>query len=245
MIKRFYALSLLLSMSMLVQADSRFGEGFGIGAFTGLVGGTILTKMASSCNNPPPPPPTYVVTPPPPAAVYVEDPYAEQKRMELAMREQEVRARELEQRRRERAEQVRKQQEYEEIKRQEYYAYQAAERARQQARQRKHTVVETKTVIHPRAEEIDLRKRELALKEEQTRLALAKEQRALIEAQNKQVKEQRALLEAQNRKKELELQERKLKIMAVQDNKTQNITVTKKVTQRELSDDDDILATVA
>lgn len=203
--KRILALALLLSSAPLVYSRGGFGEGFGWGAFTGLVGGAIISK-AASCNTPPP-------------VYYVEDPYAEQRRMEVQMREEQIRMRELEQRRREREEEIRRQE----------------ERARKLRKLNKstiveNTIVETRTVAHPAKDrQIELRERELALKEQQTQLAL--------------VKEQKELLKEQNRKKELQLKEKELELKlskACTSNHDLGLekTVTKKFSKRTLSDDD-------
>lgn len=65
---------------------SRFGDGFGVGAFTGFVGGLITSKIAS--------------TPPSPVVYVYEDPCYEARQAALYAQEQEMRAARMEQRRR-------------------------------------------------------------------------------------------------------------------------------------------------
>lgn len=208
--KRIFALSLLLSTGFLHVYAEGFGEGFGVGAFTGLVGGALMSKIASSNS---------------PAVYYVEDPYADQRRMEIQMREEHVRMRELEQRRRQREDEIRRQEAA-------YYAQQQ-ERARRMRKINKNTVientiVETRTVGRSKERELEFRERELSLKEQQTRLAL--------------VKEQKELLREQNKAKELKLREEelKLKLLKAQNNE-QDLGIEKRVTKvskRTLTDTD-------
>jgi hypothetical protein len=219
MIKRFYALFLLVSVSATLPLHAgRAGESVGWGMLGGFVGGTLggaLANRAAANNNPPP---VYVV----------EDPYADQKRMELHAREHHIRSRELEQRRREREEEIQRQQEY--------YAQQQAERNRRLKKMHnnmivENTVVETRTIAHPRPKDkgLELRERELALKEQQIELAL--------------VKERKELLKEQNRKKELELKEKELDLKLVKARDTAHgvgveRTVTRRISKREINDDD-------
>ncbi len=217
--KRIFALSLLLSTAFLhIYADS-FGEGFGVGAFTGLVGGAIMSKMASSNN----PPAVYYNNPP--TVYYVEDPYAEQKRMEIQMREEQIRMRELEHRRREREEEIRR--------REAAYHAQQQEHARRMRKLNRdtvieNTIVETRTIGRSKDKTLEIRERELALKEQQTQLAL--------------VKEQKELLREQNKAKELKLKEEELKIklLKAQGNE-HDLGIEKRVTKiskRTLTDTD-------
>lgn len=196
--KKFLAFFLLLSAACPQIYASRFGDGFGVGAVTGFVGGLIGSKIAANS---------------PPTVYVMDDPYVQEKREELRWQEDRLRAAQLEQRRRERALELQRRAE----------ARYLEERCAQNklCNGKEVTIIETKKIAKPK--DFDLRQRELALKEQQTQLAIIKEKKELLREQNRQAK--LAL-----KKKELEL-----KLLESKSNQDRNIDFEKQKITRKFS----------
>lgn len=205
--KKIIAALLLSSLAPKLLADS-FGEGFGVGAFTGLVGGIITSKIASA-NTPPP-------------VVVVEDPYLAQKQYDLACQEEQLRQNRLAQRRKERQLALQEQENYaQQMEIEQAQRNAAAQRARARAQAntvREVTIVETKTLKPKKDRSGELHERELALKEQEVKLALIKEE---------------------NRKRELSIKEKELELQIARAKKqsgSTKVVTTKKIVKNSQDD---------
>lgn len=154
-------LTALTSINIL-NAGSKFGEGFGVGAVTGLIGGVITSKIAESR-----PRPIYHQT------VVVEDPYVYEKREELRIRENNIRQAErqaeLERRRITREKEMKRAQELARI---------AQEEDENDDYIIENTVVETKTVKNPNSKSSSKNEKEIELQ-------IIREKKELLKEENR------------------------------------------------------------